>query len=161
MRLPLRALREHRRSSGSIPSSVPETQDQRECPSNPFNPVGSASKEDGSSAPLLPRPRRLMRSIVLAHDDFPDPFVGKFYFPAGHRGFPWHSFDRETDAALLDAPEEITFLEHGDRRWIGEVCRGRIESPGRRTLAIEVSTVTWGTERGIEALPLLDGIRCL
>src|SRR4029077_6010578 len=91
----------------------------------------SASKGDNPSVPLLPRPRRLMRSIVLAHDDFPDPFVGKFDLPARHRGFPCHPFDREADAALLDPPEEIAFLEHGDRRWIGEVSRGRIESPGR------------------------------
>ena len=102
-----------------------------------------------------------MRSIVLAQDDFPDPFVRKFYFPARHRGFPWHPFDRKADAALLDAPEEIAFLEHGDRRWIGEVGRGRIESPGRRTLAIVVSAVAGGSDRGIEALPLLDGVWCL
>ena len=102
-----------------------------------------------------------MRSIVLAHYDFPDPFVRKFDFPARHRGFPWHPFDRKADATLLDAPEEIAFLEHGDRRWIGEVGRRRIESPGRRTLAIEVPSVAGGAERGIEALPLLDGIRCL
>ena len=75
----------------------------------------------------FPGPRRLMRPIVLAHDNFPDPFVGKFDFPARHRRLPWHPFDREADAALLDAPEEITFLEHGDRRRIGEVGRGRIE----------------------------------
>ena len=102
-----------------------------------------------------------MRPIVFAHDDFPDPFVRKFDFPARHRGFPWHPFDREADAALLDAPEEIAFLEHRDRRWIGEVGRRRIESPGRRTLPIEVSAMAGGTEGGIEALPLLDGVRCL
>ena len=102
-----------------------------------------------------------MRSIVLAHDDFPDPFVRKFDFPARHCGFPWHPLDWEADAALLDAPEEIAFLEHGDCGWIGEVGRGRIESPGRRTLAIEVSAVAGGTERGIETLPLLDVVWCL
>ena len=127
----------------------------------PFHRGGSASNRDNPSAPLLPRPRRLMCSIVFSHDDFPDPFVRKFDFPARHRGFPWHPFDREADATLLDAPEEIAFLEHGDRRWIGEVGRGRIESPGRRTLAIEVSAVAGRTERGIEALPLLDGVWCL
>src|SRR4030042_2020383 len=102
-----------------------------------------------------------MCSIVLAHDDLPDPFVGKFDFPAGHRRLPRHPFDREADAALLDAPEEIAFLEHGDRRGIGEVSRRRIESPSCRTLSIEVSSVARRTECGIEALPLLNGIRCL
>lgn len=70
-----------------------------------------------------------MRAIILTHDDFPDPFVGKFKLPARHRRFPRHPFDRKADAALLNPPEEITFLEHRDRRGIGKVSRGRIESP--------------------------------
>ena len=65
-----------------------------------------------------------MRSVVLTHDDFPDPLIGKLEFPARHGRFPWHSFDREADTALLDPPEEVAFLEHGDRRRIGEVGRG-------------------------------------
>src|SRR6185295_34203 len=101
-----------------------------------------------------------MGSIVFAHDDFPDPFVREFHFPAWHRGFPWHPFDRETDAALFDTPEEIAFLEHGNRRGIGKVGRGRIESPGCRTLAVEVSAMAGGTIRRIKALPLLDGVWC-
>ena len=102
-----------------------------------------------------------MSTIVLTHDDFPDPFVLKFKLPARHRGFPWHSFDREADATLFDPPEQIAFLEHGDRRGIGEVGRGRIESSGSRALAVKVSSVAGRTERGIEALPLLDRVRCL
>ena len=90
-------------------------------------------------------PRFLSRSVILTHDDFPDPFVRKFHFPSRHRRFPWHPFDRKADAALLDSPEEIAFLEHRDRRGIGKVGRRRIESPGRRTLAVEVSTVAGGT----------------
>jgi hypothetical protein len=42
-------------------------------------------QEDDQTTPLFPRPRRLMRSVVLAHDDFPDPFVRKFNLPARHR----------------------------------------------------------------------------
>ena len=80
---------------------------------------------------LFPSSRRLMRAIVLAHDDLPDPFVGKFKLPVRHRGFPWHSFDREADATLFDPPEEVAFLEHRNRRRVGEVSWGRIESPGR------------------------------
>src|SRR6185369_10784004 len=102
-----------------------------------------------------------MGSIVLAHDDLPDPLVREFHFPTWHRGFPWHPFDGETDAALLDAPEEVAFLEHGDRRRIGKVGRGRIESPGCRTLAVEVSAMAGGTIGRIETFSLLDGIRCL
>ena len=102
-----------------------------------------------------------MRAIVLAHDDFPDPFVGKFEFPARHRRFPWHSFDWETDTAFFNAPEEIAFLEHRNRRRVGEVGRGRIESPGCRPLAVKVSSVARGAECRIEALPLLDRVRCL
>src|SRR6185436_6178220 len=102
-----------------------------------------------------------MRSVVLTHDDLPDPFVGKLHFPAWHRGFPWHPFNRETDAAFFNAPEQVAFLEHGDRRGIGEVGRGRIESPGCRTLAVEVSAMTGGTIGGIKTLPLLDGIGSL
>src|SRR3954469_7125096 len=97
-----------------------------------------------------------MGSIVLAHDNLPDPFVREFHFPAWHRGFPWHPFDREADAAFLNAPEEIAFLEHGDRCRIGEVGRGRIESPSCRTFAVEVSAMAGGTIRRIESLPLLD-----
>ena len=49
--LPLRALCEYRRSSGSIPSSVPGAQDQRGCPSNPFYRARSASKKGGPPTP--------------------------------------------------------------------------------------------------------------
>lgn len=82
-----------------------------------------------------------MRPVVLAHDNFPDPFVGKLDFPARHCRFPGHPFDREADAALFDPPEEIAFLEHGDRRGVGEIGRGRIESPCCRALAIEIPSM--------------------
>jgi len=49
-----RALREHRRSSGSIPSSVPGAQDQRGCPSHPFHRARSASKKDGLAISAYP-----------------------------------------------------------------------------------------------------------
>ena len=48
-----RALREHRRSSGSIPASAPGAQDQRGCPSNPFYRGRSASNKDGLATPFL------------------------------------------------------------------------------------------------------------
>ena len=53
-----RALREHRRSSGSIPSPVPGAQDQRGCPSSSFI-VGAlrAKRAPGRSLPILQRPR--------------------------------------------------------------------------------------------------------
>src|SRR4029078_1706903 len=102
-----------------------------------------------------------MGYIILAHDDLPDPLVREFHFPAWHRGFPRHPFDGETDAAFLDPPEEIAFLEHGDRGRIGEVGRGRIESSSCRPLAVQVSPLAGGTIRRIEPLSLLDGVWCL
>ena len=102
-----------------------------------------------------------MCPVVLAHDDFPDPFVGKFELPARHRGFPWHSFDREADAALFDSPEEITFLKHRDRCRIGKICWRRIESPSCRALTVKISPMAGRTECRIETFSLLDRIWCL
>src|ERR1043165_2903495 len=102
-----------------------------------------------------------MRSVVLTHDDLPDPFVREFHFPARHRRFPWHPFDWEADTALLNAPEEIALLEHGDRCRISKIGRGRIESPGCWAFAIKVSAMAGRTICGVETLPLLDGVWCL
>ena len=74
------------------------------------------SHQIASYSASLPCARRLMGSVVFAHNDLPNPFIGQLDFPPRHGRLPWHAFDRKPDSTLLDAPEEIAFLQHGDRR---------------------------------------------
>ena len=97
-----------------------------------------------------------MGAIVLAQDDFPNPFVRQFDFPTRHGGFPRHPLDGQADATLFDAPEQITFLQHCDGGRIREIRGGRIEATGRRPFAVEIAAMARRTERGIKPFTLHD-----
>src|SRR6188508_3681356 len=100
-----------------------------------------------------------MSPFVLAEDDLPNPFIRQLNLPPRHGRLPWHTFNRQAHSALLDAPEKVAFLEHRDRRRVGEVGRRGVEAAGSRTLAVEISAVAGRAERGVETLALHDVLR--
>src|SRR3989442_544055 len=103
-------------------------------------------------AALLPGPGLMAGPSVLCHDDFPDPLVRQFDFPPRHGRFPRMGFDRQPDPSLLDSPEQIGFLELGDRPGIHEVRWRRIEAVGGRPVTVEQGPMARGAISRIEPL---------